>query len=54
MTKKCLAANLVNFTVELTPCNLNDLNQKWEFGYKNMEKLNQWETYGAEFREKVE
>lgn len=51
LSKKCLTANLVNAKIDFNSCDVNDNNQKWEFGYKNMEALNNWEGYGIKFRD---
>jgi hypothetical protein len=50
-TKSCLTANLKSASIDFVPCEATDINQKWEFGYKNMEALNNWASYGAKFRD---
>jgi polypeptide N-acetylgalactosaminyltransferase len=47
--KNCLSANFKTKKLDIAVCNPSDVNQKWNFGFKNLTALANWKTYGAKF-----
>lgn len=49
-SEHCLSANFSSSTVDFVPCERSDINQKWNFGYKNIGALNNWHGFGVKIR----
>lgn len=45
---KCMAINVNNEELYMTQCDSKDINQKWNFGEKNITALRNWETFGVD------
>ena len=49
---KCLTLNTSNNVVSVEPCNSLEINQKWNWGEKNITALQHWETFGVDLKAK--
>lgn len=48
---RCLTADIESLNVSLSPCDLRNANQKWNWGEKNISALNDWENFGVKLKE---
>lgn len=48
--EKCITLDTSNKKLFMSDCNTSDINQKWNFGEKNLTALGSWETFGADLK----
>lgn len=45
---KCITLDLTSKKLFMSECDSTDINQKWNFGEKNLTALRSWETFGVD------